>query len=519
MQYPESLLIEVESGIMIREVQEQIAGYMRDPPGVPTVSAFLAGSNGDKLCRVLVAKPQSKQMQQMQQMLISKLGGLVNRRVYYMPFSRSLKLDAASAATVCDLLRECTRNGGILLVQPEHILSFQLMALECFITGREAVGRQLLAPDVQSMLNSARDIVDESDENFSVSFELIYTMGSQCAIEFSPDRWTLVQQVLDAVRLLAPQLWKALPDAVEYLPGALAGSFPRVRILREEGAKLLLESLADHVCAHGLHGLQISRQPAAIRKAVRRYITTFELTAVEVAAVEDSVFWTEATSSPLLLLRGFIAGGVLAFIFGQKRWRVNYGLTTAPRTPPTKLAVPYRAKDMPSPRSEFSHPDVVLFLTSLSYYYGGLDDDDLFNALSHVLNSDQADIEYMAWVQDAPTLPLAFRQLQGINLKDKSQCINEVFPCLRSGKSVIDYFLSHVVFPKEMKEFPKKLSSSGWDMGQSKKAYGGAVTGFSGTNDARDLLPVDVAHLDLQEQKHTNALVLEHILQPSNGVI
>ncbi|PPJ57158.1 hypothetical protein CBER1_08454 [Cercospora berteroae] len=340
-----------------------------------------------------------------------------------------------------------------------------------------------------------RDIVDESDENFSVSFELIYTMGSQCAIEFSPDRWLLVQQVLDAVRLLAPQAWKALPDAVEYLPGALAGSFPRVRILREEGANLLLESLADHVCAHGLHGLHISRQPAAIRKAVRRYIATFELATDEVAAVEDSVFWTEATSAPLLLLRGFIAAGVLAFIFGQKRWRVNYGLTTAPRTPPTKLAVPYRAKDMPSPRSEFSHPDVVLFLTSLSYYYGGLDDDDLSNALSHVLNSDQADIEYMAWVQDAPTLPVAFRQLQGINLKDKSQCINEVFPCLRSGKSVIDYFLSHVVFPKEMKEFPKKLSSSGWDMGQSKKAYGGA------------------------EQKHTNALVLEHILQPSNGVI
>ncbi|MGG6495561.1 UNVERIFIED_CONTAM: DUF3645 domain-containing protein, partial [Bacteroidetes bacterium 56_B9] len=66
---------------------------------------------------------------------------------------------------------------------------------------------------------------------------------------------------------------------------------------------------------------------------------------------------------------------------------MNYGLTTAPRVPPTKLAVPYRAKDMPSPRSEFSHPDVVLFLTSLSYYYGGLGDEDLFTALSHVLDS------------------------------------------------------------------------------------------------------------------------------------
>jgi len=28
-------------------------------------------------------------------------------------------------------------------------------------------------------------------------------------------------------------------------------------------------------------------------------------------------------------------------------------------------------------RSEFSHPDIVIVLTSLSYYYGGLDNDDL----------------------------------------------------------------------------------------------------------------------------------------------
>ncbi|KAF2217449.1 hypothetical protein CERZMDRAFT_92099 [Cercospora zeae-maydis SCOH1-5] len=534
MQYPESLLIEVENGIMIREVQEQIAGYMRDPPQgnnavmqllmgqgkssviVPIVSAFLAGSTGDTLCRVLVAKPQSKQMRQM---LISKLGGLVNRRVYYMPFSRSLKLDAAGAAAVCELLRECTLNGGILLVQPEHILSFQLMALECFITGREDVGSQLLAADVQSMLSSARDIVDESDENFSVSFELVYTMGLPNAIEFSPDRWILVQQVLDVVSLLAVQLGKALPDAIEHLPNAFAGSFPRIRFLRKEGGNTLLQSLADYICAHGLHGLQIWRQPEAIRKAIRQYITKLDLNADEVAAVENSVFWTEGTSSPLLLLRGFIAGGVLSFIFGQKRWRVNYGLTTTPRTPPTKLAVPYRAKDMPAPRAEFSHPDVVLFLTSLSYYYGGLDDEDLFTALGHVLDSDQADIEFMAWVKDAPTLPIAFRQLQGINLKDRLQCINEVFPCLRFVKSVIDYFLSHVVFPKEIKEFPLKLSASGWDMGKSKKASGGAVTGFSGTNDSKCLLPVDVGHLDLEEQKHTNARVLEHILQPSNGVV
>jgi hypothetical protein len=72
----------------------------------------------------------------------------------------------------------------------------------------------------------------------------------------------------------------------------------------------------------------------------------------------------------------------------------------------------------------------------------------------------------------------------------------------RYAKGVGDYFLAHVVFPKEIKEFPHKLSASGWDIGQIKTH---PTTGFSGTNDFRKVLPLSVEHLDLQEQKHTNA--------------
>lgn len=74
---------------------------------------------------------------------------------------------------------------------------------ECHILGRREVGQQLML--TQNFLEqNARDIVDESDENFSVRFELIYIMGMQRSIEFSPDRWLVLQQILDLVRLLAP---------------------------------------------------------------------------------------------------------------------------------------------------------------------------------------------------------------------------------------------------------------------------------------------------------------------------
>jgi hypothetical protein len=383
MEFPETLLMEIESNITVRPVQEHIAEKMRKLDGdnavmqlnmgegkssciVPMVASALA--NGKTLVRVIVAKPQS---QQMAQMLISKLGGLLDRRVYYMPISRSLKFDSSKANIIQSILQDCMENGGVLLVQPEHILSLQLMATECYISGgREDVGRELMLT-LDFLDQYARDVVDESDENFSVKFELVYTMGTQRPIEFGPDRWLVLQEVLDLVRALA--IAEELPLDLECHPGT-PGSFPRVRILKPDAGVRLMDSLATKICAYGLDGFQISRQPEDVRRAVHTYITKFDLDTAEIDAVEGSLFWTEATKSPLLLLRGLLAGGVLQFTLGQKRWRVQYGLATT-RTPPTKLAVPYRAKDSPSPRSEFSHPEVIIILTLLSYYYEGLTDE------------------------------------------------------------------------------------------------------------------------------------------------
>ncbi|RMZ91442.1 hypothetical protein DV736_g1343, partial [Chaetothyriales sp. CBS 134916] len=525
--HPESLLLEVESGFLIRRVQEEIARQMRDVVGnatmqlnmgegkssviVPGVAAALA--NGSRLVRIVTAKAQAKQMFQM---LVSKLGGLLGRRVCHMPFSRSLRLEEADAIMIGDMCREVMTNGDILLVQPEHVLSFKLMGLECLITGRDTIGRSLLR--TQDFFDtSSRDVVDESDENFSVKFELIYTMGMQRPVELSPRRWMCIQQVLDFVKKLAPEAEVEVPSSMEVHEGP-PGSFPRTRVLDSDGQRWLCNSIAIHICDVGLYGFPLARQPNRIREAVFRYLTEPSLSPDEISRVESQEpggFWTDTTSQTLLLLRGLLAGGILSFAFGQKRWRVQYGLDTS-RRPPTKLAVPYRAKDSPTLRSEFSHPDVVIVLTCLSHYYGGMKNDDLFLALDCLLKSDQADAEYQEWVKDAPKLPPAFRQLSGINLKDRLQCIQQVFPPLRFAKNAIDYFLTHLVFPKEMREFPQKLSASGWDIGQTKTL---PTSGFSGTNDSRMTLPLSVTHLDLEEQKHTNALVLEYLLRPENSVM
>ena len=146
----------------------------------------------------------------------------------------------------------------------------------------------------------------------------------------------------------------------------MAEKFPRTQVLRSDAQQQIFGCIAKDICETRLNCFSIAKQPEAVRQAVFRYITEPDLTADEIARVENQGpggFWADATSNTLLLLRGLIAGGVLAFAFAQKRWRVNYGLD-ATRHPRTKLVVLYRAKDNPTPRSEFSHPDVVIFLTS-----------------------------------------------------------------------------------------------------------------------------------------------------------
>jgi hypothetical protein len=109
----------------------------------------------------------------------------------------------------------------------------------------------------------------------------------------------------------------------------------------------------------------------------------------------------------------------------------------------------------------------------------------------------------------------AYRSLSGVSIRDRYQCISEVFPHLRYSRKAIDYYLSFLVFPKEMKQFPQKLSGSGWDIGAI-KAH--PTTGFSGTNDTLHLLPLSVNHLDLPSQSHTNALVLGYLLEDETSV-
>ncbi|TVY17756.1 hypothetical protein LARI1_G004515 [Lachnellula arida] len=492
---------------------------------VPIVAATLADLT--KLARVVVLKSLSEQMFQL---LVSKLGGLIGRRIYRLPISRSLAPTWHSANLIQKTYEECMACGGILLVQPESLLSFELLGIDHLLC-QELNPEVNLAPSNSSpkkyqepsmyeigkvmvqtqqwLYQHARDILDESDEILSVRFELIYTLGIQQNIQFSPDRWSIIQRVLDVLSETARDLRNEFPQGLEVLEGS-AGAFPRIRILHEAAGKYLLDKVARSICRSGMSSLAMWTFNEEERNVVFEFLTNIQIPQARAAILETKVFETESIKMGLLLLRGLFAAGVLEFVLAKKRWRVNYGLDLSR----SMLAVPYHAKDNPSARSEFSHPDTAIALTCLSYYYGGLTDQQIHASFEELFLSDQAQEDYAQWIQNCDDLPKSFRQLTGVNLRDKQQCSHQLFPSLRYSKGLIDYYLEHLVFPKEMKEFSNKLSSSGWEIAREKTH---PTTGFSGTNDSKYMLPIPIKQCDLPEQLSTNAEVLACLLQPENS--
>jgi Protein of unknown function (DUF3645) len=76
----------------------------------------------------------------------------------------------------------------------------------------------------------------------------------------------------------------------------------------------------------------------------------------------------------------------------RKRWRVDYGVNTSSTR--RRMAVPFRAKDVPSDRAEFGHPDIAIKLTILSYYSSGLTDEQVHDAMARLRSLNDPDIEY-----------------------------------------------------------------------------------------------------------------------------
>ena len=465
----------------------------------------------------MVLKPLARQMFHL---LCRTLSGLTNRRIFYIPIDRSLRPDPALAKEIHNLLEKCMDAGGILLCQPEHILSFKLMALETLSDSPSSPLSQSLLTTQRWLEKNARDILDESDEILSPKYQLVYTIGAQHAPDGESMRWRLAQEVFNLIRD------NARDDGYNgslSVGGTPPQQFPQIRVFTQYcGQSLLCQVAKCIVFENLLPSFSFRRFSAEDRITLFHFITEmaidsdlYNLVVLICRNQDHSALDNSTTLKAVLLLRGLLGHGVLLTILKEKRWRVDYGLDVSR----SMLAVPYRAKDSPSPRAEFGHTDVAICLTCLTYYYEGLTNAQLGDCFEQLLKTDNPNQEYEEWIKHCTDLPETLHCLRGLNLDDPIQRDQYIFPQLRHCKAVIDFFLSTIVFPKHMKEFPYKLSTSGWDLVQDRSSFRQLATGFSGTNDNCFLLPQMIEQVDLAAHTHTNAMGLDCLLRQGNSKV
>ena len=477
--------------------------------------AALVLADGKNITRVSVPKAL---VQQTGLLLHSRLGGLPGRELRHVPFSRRTPSDEQTISLFRYLHQDMQRKAGLLLCLPEHQLSFMLSSFQRLVDKKVSEGSYMV--NVQSWLTSrARDIIDESDYTLAVRTQLVYPSGNQVTVDGHPERWLMVEKILEAVRCQLHDLKLHFPSSIDFIDRPNNG-YPFVYFLRPDVEEELLFRLRAEICSGNLGLLPLSDFLPGEVEFVRVFISSAVVSKETSDVIKRICPQNLRIRRSIYHLRGLLVHRILMTAL-KKRWNVQYGLHEG-RDP---IAVPYHAKGVPSDMSEWGHPDVAIIFTVLAFYYSGLSKLQLRKALEHLFKSDDPSSEYDRWVQyDTPEpFPDSLRDWISINLDDPIQ-LDALHEVLRYSTVAVDYFLNNLVFPHHSKQFCVKLQSSGWDLpvflpqprgGRADRTMVRNIsTGFSGTNDNRHMLPLTIKQDDLPALAHTNAEVLTYLLQP-----
>ena len=301
------------------------------------IAAALA--NGKQLTRVIVLKPLLKQTTDL---LGQRLGGYVGRRIYYTPLSRSTFLDHYAINVLDKIYNEALQGGGVLLMLPDHMLSFRLLGRERLSVNRE-LGTHLIELD-RWLQGNCRNLMDESDEILDTRFQLIYTTGSQVPMDGGSDRWEIVQDVLDRVASHAVKLSKTPGKIeIEYLE---RGAFPTLRFLDPTVGEALLDLLVEDLDQGLIPDLSLDSLTVATRKLALSFVKEINVDESSLQLLQNRLKRASfhRLRLGLYLIRGLIAHKILLYCLEKKRWLVEYGLS-AERC---MLAVPFKVGKAPN---------------------------------------------------------------------------------------------------------------------------------------------------------------------------
>ena len=517
--YPSWLIFEFENDLSIRPLQAKVAFKMLNPQSnqhsllqlnmgegktaviTPIVAAHLAHSK-KSLVRVIVLP---SLYETNYSTLRYQLGRFLNHYIFTVPCARDHVIDSTMLSNIYDSMEFAKKNGGIIVTVPEYLKSFELKYFEaCVNHTKESENTQLLAKCLNFEVNNAKDIIDEADAILHFKSQLIYTLGDQNVVDGDCDRWETITELIKIVTDICRNKHE-FDNQVQVDRNMNSFEFPNIRFLSKPTHEFVDwfkgEILSEFIKSFNLPGDKI--------KILKMYIKNPKLSLNLIQKLNDLKL-DQKQIKILHTTRGFIAFEIFVLCF-SRRWRVEYGVN---QKQSRLMAVPFRGKDVAADRTEFGHPDVAIAHTILAYYHSGLSDDQLslcFEKLDHLEVTEQTRIisDWRLAISEEEIKKKIPPLLKNINLSDVNQK-KKIFNILKTHIQVINFFLFRVVFPKEAKQFPSKITRNSWSHVDELRIN--PVTGFSGTNDTSLLLPLNIIQNDLDELKGTNAHVLKCIL-------
>lgn len=364
---PDWLLLEIESEILIRETQVDVAMAIANPKSdgnsvlqmnmgqgktscvIPMVATMLADTRN--LVRVIIPKAL---LQQTAQLLATSLGSLLGRQVRHIPFSRRTSTKEENIKLYHSLHREIQKQSGIMLCVPEHNLSFMLSGQQRLLDQRVPEASVMIR--TQQWLNStARDIMDESDHILAVRTQLIYPSGSLYSVDGHPARWMVIEAIFALVDSHLYDLEKTFPQSVQVVRRPQGGFPLRIYLLRPDVGEELILRLRNDILQGRMGILPMESLHVQDKFAIREFLSGGKMRPTSIDRIARLCPDQVHIRQTVYLLRGLLCQRILISTL-RKRWNVEYGLHPA-RDP---IAVPFLAKGVPSEQSEYGHCDVAI---------------------------------------------------------------------------------------------------------------------------------------------------------------
>ncbi|RHY49731.1 hypothetical protein DYB34_006572 [Aphanomyces astaci] len=517
--HPRWLVFEVEGSLQIRPEQAAIAQHLLNEPS-GTICQLNMGLGKTRVILPLLILHYTSQGHVPRVHILGPIlqealaffhlhlsASTLAIRILDQPFHRQAELTSFGMS----ILGQPIMN-ACYVVAPEHRLSLE-MKLQEWVYEKNVHTEPLAALLAQSKFV---DIFDEVDALLHHRYQLVYAMGTPDRLDNCETRAVVAQGLLAVLNtcdrdsrlhqwIFQHGLQNTNKSKSAFREIRLKVGVPEAAL--EEFRRLVAHAMIAHSSVHfqwlGLWCQKSSAHKDALVRCL--LLKDGEIDGLQCLAS------TSAYAS-MLALRGFLAFGILEHCL-QQRPRVQYGVD--PHRHPKRLAIPFRAADVPSARAEFGHPDVSIFLTTLAYYYQGLTETQVLEAVKVLLSLGRSarTNEYETWfspIRDE-LQPKESQMLDNCSKLDTSNGpqMTLLVAKLAFSTNLIDFWLRRCVFPTDLVQYPARIAASAWDMAHSDHAKG-----FSGTNESNPILPTQITpnQPQLPSLLATNGLMLDRLM-------